>query len=93
MTRDPFEPRHEPAKSIYLAFQTEATKRGGRTPDQWSEAEISAVLAEANRQSDLLDMRPVTREQVEQAEIYARGSADYGLTWTVQVVKDMEKKA
>lgn len=91
MTRDPFEPRHEPAKSIYLAFQAEAEKRKGRTPEQWSEAEVNAVLAEANRQSDLRDLRPVTREQVERAQIYASGSADYGLTWTMQVIRAMQR--
>lgn len=52
---------------------------------------MTAVLTEANRQSDLLDLRPVTREQVERAQIYASGSADYGLTWTMQVVRAMEK--
>jgi hypothetical protein len=91
MTRDPFEPRHEPARSIYLAFQTEAAKRPGRSVEQWQEAEIQAVFAEANRQSDLLDLRPVTREQVERAETYARGSIDYGLQWALAIVNEMRR--
>lgn len=91
MTRDPFEPRHEPARSIYLAFQAEAAKRPGRSVEQWHEAEIQAVFEEANRQSDLLNLRPITREEVEGAEISARGSADYGLQWTLAVVKEMRR--
>jgi hypothetical protein len=91
--RDPFEPRHEPARSIYRAFQREAEGRKGRTPEQWQEAEITAVYVEANRQSDMLDLRPVTRDQVARAETYARGSIDYGLTWALQVVREMQGRA
>jgi hypothetical protein len=93
MPRDPFEPQHEPARSIYLAFQAEAAKRAGRSVHQWQEAEITAVYVEANRQSDMLDLRPVTRDQVERAETYARGSIDYGLTWALQVVREMQGRA
>jgi hypothetical protein len=93
MQSDPFEPRHEPARSIYLAFQAEAAKRPGRSVEQWQEAEITAVYVEANRQSDMLDLRPVTRDQVERAETYARGSIDYGLTWALQVVREMQGRA
>jgi hypothetical protein len=40
---DIFEPRREPARSIYLAFQAEATKRKGRSVDEWLSAEREVV--------------------------------------------------
>ena len=37
--RDIFEPSHESAKSIDLAFQSEVLKRQGRPPGEWAKAE------------------------------------------------------
>lgn len=81
--RDVFEPRHEPARSIYLAFQKEATKRAAKTVEEWTRAEIEVVHAEAAAQATRHKMRAPTITEIERAERYARGSVDYGLKWAL----------
>ena len=51
---DVFEPRNEPAKSIYLAFQAEATKRKARQVEEWVKAERAAVHRECLHQAQKL---------------------------------------
>jgi hypothetical protein len=91
--RDVFEPRNEPAKSIYLAFQVEAAKRHGRALDEWMEAERTAVHQECRRQAESRDLNVPTIEEVAAAERYARGSIDYGATWAYQLVRMMTPAA
>jgi hypothetical protein len=91
--RDIFEPRHEPARSIYHAFQTEATKRKGRSIDEWLAAERDAVFREATHQAQRLGLRVPTMDEVASAERYAAGSADYGAKWAYCVVDAMRKAA
>ena len=45
MTFDPFRPTREPWRSIYDAFQAEATQRHGRSVTEWIAAEEQAVLS------------------------------------------------
>lgn len=40
---DIFQPKSEPARSIYEAFQLEAAKRNERGMDEWQSAELNAV--------------------------------------------------
>ncbi|HSY26734.1 MAG TPA: hypothetical protein VK832_04480 [Burkholderiaceae bacterium] len=88
--RDIFEPRQEPAKSIYLAFRSEAAMRKGRQVDVWVKAERDAVYRECVRQAQILALRPPTLEEVDAAERYARGSVDYGAKWAYQLVDVMK---
>lgn len=87
--QDIFEPRHEPARSIYNVFQAEATKRKERSVDEWLAAERDAVFREATRQAQMLGMRVPTMAEVASAERYATGSADYGAKWAYGVVEAM----
>lgn len=91
MTHDVFQPRVEPHRSIYDAFQQEASKRKGRTFQEWSSAEMDAVYLAALKASadPKFKLNPPTMAQVKSAEIYARGSADYGLKWTCELLRQM----
>jgi len=89
--RDIFEPRQEPARSIYKAFQAEAEKRNERTLDEWMEAEKDAVHREAVFQAQRLGMQAPSMQQVADAERYARGSVDYGSKWAYGVVEPMRE--
>lgn len=90
--RDVFQPNVEPARSIYAAFQVEAKNRSGRSFEEWMAAELNAVHREAVSQAQALGLRAPSREEVESAERYAMGSADYGATWAYKVVDAMRKK-
>lgn len=87
---DPFEPRHEPAKSIYLAFQAEAAKRKGRQVDDWVKAERDAVFRECANQARKLGLHAPTMDEVISAERYAVGSIDYGAKWAYQLIRLMK---
>lgn len=90
---DIFEPTSEPARSIYCAFQNEASKRDGRRVEEWQNAEVDAVHREAVLQAQRTGLRSPTRAEVEQAERYACGSADYGATWAHALVRSMHKSS
>lgn len=87
---DVFQPRHEPARSIYDAFQNEATKRKGRTVEEWMTAEREAVMREATMQAMRLGLRVPTMDEVVRAERYASGSVDYGAKWAYGVTEAMK---
>lgn len=87
--RDVFQPTTEPARSIYAAFQEEAKKRNGRSVEEWVAAEIDAVHRASVLQSQALGLRVLNRIEVENAERYAMGSADYGAKWAYKVVDAM----
>lgn len=87
--QDIFEPRYEPARSIYMAFQKEAEKRKGRSVDEWLAAERDAVYRESVHQAQKLGLRAPTMEQVISAERYATGSIDYGAKWSYCIVNVM----
>ena len=85
MSRDIFRPHFDPARSIYDAFQREATKRKGRTPAEWQTAELQSVLAAANEWASRMGCVPLTMRQVAIAESTAVGHADYGAKWAYRV--------
>lgn len=87
--RDIFEPRHEPAKSIYSAFQAEAAKRKGHPVEEWVKAEREAVFRECAHQAQTRGLHAPSMDEVTAAERYAMGSADYGAKWAYQLVKVM----
>lgn len=89
--KDIFQPRAEPAKSIYEAFQLEAAERNGRSLEKWQTAERNVVHREAVIQAQKLGLRVPTMEDVEQAERHAFGSIDYGSKWVSGVVLAMRK--
>lgn len=87
--RDVFEPRNEPATSIYLAFQAEAAKRQGRPLQDRLEAERAAVHQECQRQAEIRGLNAPTIDEVAAAERYAMGSIDYGFKWAYQLARIM----
>ena len=84
-----FRPRQEPHRTLYDAFQAEATRRKGRTADEWTEAEVQAVWRAAVQAAPAHGLAAPTLEMVRQAEAYARGSIDYGLQWACALVRSM----
>lgn len=86
---DAFAPHDEPARSIYLALQNEASKRGGRAEFEWTTAERLAVHEEACRQARKLRLRTPTIADVERAERMAFGSTDYAAKWVYGVTEAM----
>ena len=87
--RDIFQPRREPARSIYEAFQAEAEKRPGRSFEEWQAAERDAVYREAAHQARKLGLRCPTIDEVVSAEQSACGHADYGAKWAYRVTEAM----
>lgn len=89
---DVFRPRMEPHRSIYDALQSEAGKRKGRAFEEWARAEMNAVHKAALMASSApqFKLKRPTMEMVKAAEIYARGSADYGLKWTCELIRRMQ---
>ncbi len=88
--RDIFEPRNEPARSIYLAFQAEAAKRKGRSVNEWIKAERDAVFRECIHQARRFGLHAPSMDEVAAAELYAVGSIDYGAKWTYQLIRVMK---
>ncbi|WP_432263502.1 hypothetical protein [Cupriavidus sp. TMH.W2] len=87
---DVFEPKREPARSIYNAFQNEAAKRKGRRVEEWMDAECDAVFRESVHQASKLGLRVPSRDEVVRAERYAMGSVDYGAKWAHGIVEAMK---
>lgn len=88
---DAFSPKSEPARSIFEAFQEEASKRNGRAISEWELAEIEAVHRTAGHQAIVHGLRIPTRDEIVAAERLARGHADYGSKWAYGVVSAMQK--
>lgn len=86
---DMFRPTRDPSQSIYDAFVKEAAKRKEVPFSVWSVREIDAVHAAAAAAAEKMGLIVPTREQVEAAERYARGSADYGAKWAYRVTDRM----
>lgn len=84
-------PSSEPAASIYKVFAEESKKREGRSVDEWMEAELEAVFQESVRQANRFGLNVPTKEEVEQAEMRAMGSADYAAKWAYRIVDIMHK--
>lgn len=90
MTFDPFRPTREPWRSIYDAFQAEATQRHGRSVTEWIAAEEQAVLSAATQEAKKMGWPAPDIDMVRRAETYARGSVDYALKWSAQIVRLMQ---
>lgn len=74
---DTFRPRHEPARTIYDALQSEAAKREGRTVKQWQRMEVMAVWQAAHDYAHQYSMRIPTMDDIERADRQACGHIDY----------------
>lgn len=90
---DIFQPRTEPAKSIYAAFQAEASFRDSRSIEEWQAAEVKAVFREAIIQAQILGLAEPTIGDIQRAERCAFGSIDYGSKWAVNVANAMRKSS
>lgn len=90
---DLFTPHWEPARSIYDAFQEEATKRKTRSVEDWVQAERAAVHKAACVAAQKEGLPEPTMEEIQSAETYAMGSVDYGATWAYRIVDLARKRA
>ena len=88
---DPFQSRHEPARTIYEAFQAEAAHRRQREVDVWIRAERDVVHSTAAQLASEYGLRSPSIAEVEAAECRARGHIDYGLKWALYVVEAMRR--
>ena len=88
---DVFKPRHEPARTIYDAFQDEAEKRDGRHYLVWREKECLAVLNAACDYAEKHGLIKPTLEEVQSAEMSASGHVDYGAKWAYGIRDVMER--
>lgn len=88
---DVFRPRYAPAQAIYDAFQDEAAKRPGRSVEEWTQAETSAVWKAARDAAQTLGVPVPTMQDVESTESSARGHIDYGAQWAYALARLMEK--
>lgn len=84
--RDVFEPRSEPARTLYRAFQEAAAQRTIDTSGRWHLNELHAVFIAANVWAFAHGRSPVTMETIIEAETYAAGHADYGAKWAYRIV-------
>ncbi|MGH8465707.1 MAG: hypothetical protein ACRER5_16310 [Pseudomonas sp.] len=89
--RDVFRPKHEPARSIYDAFQNEAAKRDSRPLHEAFEAESHAVWKAACESASIHGLRPPTLAEVDDACTYASGSIDFGAKWAFAIVDVMNR--
>ena len=89
--RDIFQPRHEPARSIYEAFQVAARMRKGHTIAEWAATERDAVFHEAVSQAKKYGLRIPTMDDVVSAERSAMGHVDYGAKWAYRVTEAMQR--
>lgn len=80
-----FRPTTEPARAIYDAFQAEASLRPGRTVEAWTTGEAEAVWRAARDYAQQRRLEAPTLEQVQRAEVLARGHTDYGAKWAYGV--------
>lgn len=85
-------PVNEPARTIYIAFERESRKRSRRSEKEWIEAERQAVHQAAVLQAHKMGLYRPTIQEIEAAELYAMGSADYGAKWAYRVVDIMRKE-
>ncbi len=90
--KDVFRPRHEPAKTIYDAFQLEASERSGRTVADWQDAEKQAVWRAARDYAQQHGLRIPTIADVEHADLLAAGHTDYGAKLAYGVAQCMSEQ-
>jgi hypothetical protein len=84
---DIFRPSHEPARTIYDAFQDEAKKRKDQA--DWIEKERQRVWAASRDCSQMYGLKVLTLEDVRRAENLACGHTDYGAKWAYGIVAMM----
>lgn len=87
MQSDTWRPTSEPARTIYDVIRSEASKRSGRTVEQWLEAELKAVWSAARDYAQQNGLRVPTLDEIEAAERSACGHTDYGAQWAYAVAR------
>ncbi len=93
MTRDIFRPHREPARQLYDAFQREATRRSGRSPEEWQLAERQAVWRAARDYAQQHGLPVLEMSDIEEAEVSAMCHVDYGAKWAYRIRDIMDQKA
>lgn len=89
MSFDALRPRNDPARAIYDAFQAEALLRHRRDLDEACTKERQAVHRAACEYAKSHGWSEPKMLDVQQTELYARGSADYGATWAYALARRM----
>ena len=90
--KDLFRPTQEPARSIYDAFQKEASKRKECFDLEWILLERVAIFREAWKQAKKFGYALPSINLVKEAEKYASGHADYGAKLAYRLVEIMKEK-
>lgn len=88
----PFCPSSQPAQAIYDAFQAEAVHRRERKLDDWIRCEREAVYRAACLCAEQHGLAKPTMQDVEPAERYALGSADYDAKWAYGLAAHMTRQ-
>ena len=86
---DIFRPFHEPSRTLYDALQKEASKREGRTVQEWQIAERSVMYQTAHDYAIRRGLRIPPIEDIEKAERMASGHVDYGAKWAYGIAGAM----
>lgn len=90
---DLFQPRSEPAASIYKAFQEEAKHRRCRTVEVWIQKEREAVLHACQTYAQQHGLRAPTMDEVISIEMSACGHVDYASKWALRLQEIMLRNA
>ncbi len=92
MTSDIFRPYYEPARTLYDAFQKEASKRGSRSVEEWQSAERLVVWSAARDYAQQNGLHVPTMAEVERVENCACGHVDYGAKWAYGISEIITKQ-
>lgn len=76
-------------KILKTALAAEAVRRKGRTVEQWTEAEASAMWNAAQGFAQQHGLRAPLLEDVVRVERLARGHSDYSSKWALYVAELM----
>lgn len=84
-----YEPINEPARTLYRAFQSEASKRPTRDVSVSLAEERRAVWSAARAYAQAHGLRIPTMQDVEITEWMAVGHTDYGAQWAYGLARRM----
>lgn len=90
---DPFRPNRPLPRVVYDAFQKEAEKRNiDKSSLLWIKDERQAVYKAAKRYCKENGLPVLSLKEIEEAEQFAVGSADYGAKWAYKIERIVDEK-
>jgi hypothetical protein len=87
--KDIFRPSNKPAQILYDAWGDETEKRQDKEYEEWVEGEREVMLQTANSIAEEYGLKPITMEQVKEAEYRAYGHVGYGAKWVYGILDKM----